>query len=119
MDSVAEHPFPEGAFDPPVLTAVAGLLRSVWDPNGRILRAAARTDDPAQPDAPRTYEDFARVLCGILAAGGNLADISGYLRREEERLLGSEQTTGRERWAVGRGAGEAMGKVFRKRQHPA
>ncbi len=102
--------FPADAFDPAVINEVVRALAATWDPDGAILRAAEAFEDPRNPARPRTYEEFARAVIGFVAAGGSQAEISRFLRLEEEALLGAERTTGRERWAVARVAWTATGR---------
>jgi hypothetical protein len=99
--------FPRDAFEDETVGAVATLLHDVWDPSGRLAAAAARRRDPS---APRSYDDFALVLCGMAAAGASQAAVLGYLRREEEALAGAAVTTGHERGAVARGVWRAVGR---------
>ncbi|HZS59752.1 MAG TPA: hypothetical protein VFA43_10810 [Gemmatimonadaceae bacterium] len=54
------------AFDPAILASIAAVLQS----------AAGTTD-------------CATSIAGLLAAGGSEAEVSRYLRLEEERLLGA------------------------------
>ena len=102
--------FPADAFDDSVIKTVAGIVHDTWDPSGRILDAAASADTPDDPFHPRSYEDYASVLCGIAAAGGNHLDVMGYLRREEERFFGEPVTTGHERGSVAKQLWKAMGR---------
>ena len=39
-------------------------------------------------------------VCGILAAGGSAAEVRGYLRREEEGLLGEARSEGPTRGSI-------------------
>jgi hypothetical protein len=95
------------AFDPTIVAAIAQVLRTMWDADGGLVLAAtiASGDNPAQP---RTYEDFALSIAGILGAGGSEAEVSGYLRREEERLLGVPRLTGQARWLIAQAAWRAV-----------
>ena len=105
--------FPADAFDGPVIAEVAALLVTTWDPNGRIIRNAVsrRGQDSSEP---RSYTEYATVSCGIAAAGGSQAAVMGYLRQEEEALLGASMTTGKERGAVARGVWKAVGRRTRR-----
>ena len=105
--------FPAGAFDGPVIAEVVALLTTTWDRNGRIIRNAAsrRGQDSS---LPKSYSEYAMVLCGIAAAGGSQAAVMGYLRQEEEALLGASISTGKERGAVSRGVWKAVGRRTRR-----
>jgi hypothetical protein len=105
--------FPADAFEPAVIAEAARVIAATWDPGGQILRAALlkRPPDAAEP---RSYSDYAIVLCGIAAAGGNQAAVMGYLRTEEETLLGQVVTTGSERGAAARGVWKAVGRLTRR-----
>jgi hypothetical protein len=89
------------AFDPAIVATIAEALRVHWDPDGALADAAAAmaaSDD----SSPATYEQFALAIAGLLAAGGSEAEVSRYLRLEEERLLGAARSTGRIRWPIAR-----------------
>ena len=94
----AGHAFTESA-----TSAVRALLAQRWDPDG-VLRAAATARQSEDVLAPRTLDDFTRMVCGILAAGGTLAEVVSFLREEEAQLLGAPRTTPRELGAIGRAA---------------
>jgi hypothetical protein len=102
--------FPANAFDPAVVEEVAQSLASSWDHDGAILRAAQALVDPRNPARPRNYGDYARAVIGFIAAGGSQAEISRFLRQEEETLLGAQRTTGHARWTVARAAWTATGR---------
>jgi hypothetical protein len=105
--------FPADAFDGRVTAEVAELLATTWDPNGRIIRQAVSRRDEDSSE-PRSYADYATVLCGITAAGGSQGAVMGYLRHEEVELLGTSVTTGKERGAVARGLWKAVGRRTRR-----
>lgn len=91
------------AFTETATSAVRDLLAQRWDPDGALRGAAANrhSDDVL---APRNLEDFTRMVCGILAAGGTLAELVSFLREEEVQLLGAPRTPPRELGAIGRAA---------------
>jgi hypothetical protein len=91
------------AFTETATTAVRALLAHRWDPDG-ALRAAAVNRLSDDVLAPRTLDDFTRTVCGILAAGGTLAEVVSFLRGEEAELLGAPRTAARELGAIGRAA---------------
>jgi hypothetical protein len=76
------------AFDPAIVATIAGVLRTQWDPDGALGRAASASTS-TDHSLPTTYEEFALAIAGLLAAGGSEAEVSRYLRLEEERLLGA------------------------------
>ena len=78
----------KAAFDAAIVATIGAALQRQWDPDGALLLAAT-TRDGDDTTVPRTYGDFALAIAGLLAAGGTEAEVSGYLRREEERLLGA------------------------------
>jgi hypothetical protein len=104
-------PFPpyygRAAFDPAIITEIAATLRSQWDSDGALVAAAGAilSNDPT---VPRSYDDFALAIAGILGSGGSEAEVSRYLRREEERLLGASRSTGQIRWPIARAAWRAV-----------
>jgi hypothetical protein len=87
------------AFDPAIVAEIAQTLRARWDADGELALAATvgAVGDAAQP---KTYEDFTLAIVGILGAGGSEAEVAGYLRREEERLIGVARSTGQTRWSI-------------------
>jgi hypothetical protein len=85
------------AFDPAILAAIANVLQSHWDADGALQRAASAT-----------YLEFATAIAGLLAAGGSEAEVSRYLRLEEERWLGAARSTGKTRWPIARFAWRAV-----------
>jgi hypothetical protein len=95
------------AFDPAVVSEVRDLLACYWDPDGALAGAARalETRDLAQP---RSIADYALAICGILAAGGAEADVSGFLRREEAKLLGEPRSTGHTRMPLARACWRAV-----------
>jgi hypothetical protein len=95
------------AFDPTIVAAIAGVLRSHWDQDGALARAAEASLSEDQT-LPKTYEAFATAIAGLLAAGGSEAEVSRYLRLEEERLLGASRSTGHTRWPIARFAWRAV-----------
>jgi hypothetical protein len=95
------------AFDPTIVAAIAGVLRSHWDQDGALARAAVASLSQDQT-LPKTYEAFATAIAGLLAAGGSEAEVSRYLRLEEERLLGAARSTGHTRWPIARFAWRAV-----------
>jgi hypothetical protein len=97
----------KAAFDAGVVTKIATALQMQWDPDGLLLHAAAHAQSDDHTLA-RTYHDFALAIAGLLAAGGSEAEVSGYLRREEERLLGEARSTGAIRWPLARLAWRAV-----------
>jgi hypothetical protein len=95
------------AFEPAVLAEVAQLLATHWDWDGALVRGAQQVETP-DPWQPRSLDEYALAVCGILAAGGPEAQVMGYLRREEEKLLGAARTTGEERSELARAAWRAV-----------
>jgi hypothetical protein len=95
------------AFDPAVVAEVRDLLACYWDPDGALAGAARalETRDLAQP---RSIAEYALAICGILAAGGAEADVSGFLRHEEAKLLGAARTTGHTRMPLARACWRAV-----------
>jgi hypothetical protein len=87
------------AFDLAVVAAIAAVLRTEWDSDG-ALALAARVASKDDQTLARTYDDFALAVAGVLGAGGSEAEVAGYLRREEERLLGVARSTGQMRWTI-------------------
>jgi hypothetical protein len=94
------------AFDLPVVAAIAAVLRTQWDSDGALARASVASKD--DQTLARTYDDFALAVAGILGAGGSEAEVAGYLRREEERLLGTARSTGQIRWVIAQAAWRAV-----------
>jgi hypothetical protein len=111
--SVIGRKFPADAFDSAAMVEVVDLLATLWDPNGEIVSAAVSRCDKDSVE-PRSCSDYAKVICGIAAAGGSQASLMGYLRREEEELFGTARTTGSERSAVARGVWKAVGRQTRR-----
>lgn len=109
-----KSPDSEHAFEPAVVAEVVRLLETVWDPSGQIIAAVARKPNKANPHQPRTYRDYAFVLCAMAAASSSEAEMMGYLRREEEEFCGAAVTTGHERGTVARGIRDAL-RVMRER----
>jgi hypothetical protein len=107
----------KAAFDAAVVSKIAAALQTQWDPDGKLL-LAAKTGENADTTAPRTYDDFALAIAGLLAAGGSEAEVSGYLRREEDRLLGSPQSTGKVRWPIAKLAWRAVRGIGRDEDTP-
>lgn len=95
------------AFDPAIVAAIAAVLQSHWDADGALLRAAS-ANASVDATAPSTYLAFATAIAGLLAAGGSEAEVSRYLRLEEERLLGVARSTGHTRWPIARFAWRAV-----------
>jgi hypothetical protein len=93
--------------DPTMVAGIAQILRTSWDADGGLVRAAS-TASGGNPAQPRTYEGFALSIARILGAGGSEAEVSGYLRREEERLLGVARLTGQARWLIAQAAWRAV-----------
>lgn len=93
------HPRYHGraAFDPAIVPSIANVLASHWDADGDLARAA-----------DSTYLEFATTIAGMLGAGGSEAEVAGYLRREEERLLGAAWSTGHTRWPIAKFAWRAV-----------
>jgi hypothetical protein len=91
------------AFTETATSAVRDLLAHRWDVDGTLRVAAANrlSDDVL---APRSLDDFTRTVCGILAAGGTLAEVVSFLRGEEGQLLGAPRTPPRELGAIARAA---------------
>ena len=103
------HPSDRGypAVDPKVLAEIVENLRTHWDSDGVLLRAAVAKAG-SHPTRPRDYDAFATEIAGILGAGGSEAEVAGYLRREEERLLGVARSTGPTRWPIAQAAWRAV-----------
>jgi hypothetical protein len=95
------------AFDEAIVASIASVLQSHWDFDGALQRAAT-TSLPNDRSLPRTYLEFATAIAGLLAAGGSEAEVSRYLRLEEERLLGTARSTGHTRWPIARFAWRAV-----------
>jgi hypothetical protein len=95
------------AFDAAIVASIAGVLQSHWDFDGALQRAAAASLSNDR-SLPRTYLEFATAIAGLLAAGGSEAEVSRYLRLEEERLLGTARSTGHTRWPIARFAWRAV-----------
>jgi hypothetical protein len=123
--SRSRDPFPihhgRHALLPETLATAKQLLVTHWDPDGALRRMLATR--PAGPDAtrPRSLDDAAREACGILAAGGPEAQVSGYLKREELAVLGppdgeAEQVARRERRQR---AAIALWRLVRGIPHPS
>jgi hypothetical protein len=95
------------AFEPAMLAQVTELLARYWDPDGVIAAAALafETRDLAQA---RSIADYALAVCGMLAAGGSEADVSGFLRREEAKLLGEPRSSGHTRVPLARACWRAV-----------
>ena len=106
--ALRKSPDSSNAFDPRFVSEVIRLLETVWDPTGRILESVVHTPNPANPYQPRTYQEYAMVLCAMAAASSSDGDVMGYLRREEETFCGATVTTGHERGAVARGIRESL-----------
>jgi hypothetical protein len=62
----------------------------------------------------QSSSDTAFIDKAAFAAGGSQAAVMGYLRSEEEQLLGEAKTTGKERGAVARELWKAVGRRTRK-----
>jgi hypothetical protein len=107
----------KAAFDAAVVATIAAALQKQWDPDGALLAAAA-TLGSNDTTVPRTYSDFALAIAGLLAAGGTEAEVSGYLRREEERLLGAARSTGKVRWPIATLAWRAVRGISRDGDAP-
>jgi hypothetical protein len=107
----------KAAFDAAVVSTIAAALQTQWDPDGTLLLAAT-TWENEDTTAPRTYDDFALAIAGLLAAGGSEAEVSGYLRREEERLLGAPRSTGKVRWPIAKLAWRAVRGIARDADRP-
>ena len=95
------------AFDAAIVASIADVLQSHWDFDGALQRAAA-TSASDDRSLPRSYLEFAIAIAGLLAAGGSEAEVSRYLRLEEERLLGTARSTGHTRWPIARFAWRAV-----------
>ena len=95
------------AFEPAVLAEVRDLLARYWDPDGVIAAGAhaLATRDLAQA---RSIADYALAVSGMLAAGGSEADVSGFLRREEAKLLGEPRSSGHTRVPLARACWRAV-----------
>jgi hypothetical protein len=89
------------AFEPAVVGEVKALLLRYWDPDG-VLSAAARELESRDLAQARSIADYAMAVCGMLAAGGTEADVSGFLRGEEAKLLGEPRSTGHTRMPLAR-----------------
>jgi len=109
------------AFQPETLGQAARLLAACWDPDGALARAMATRPEGPDPTRPRTMADAALESCGILAAGGPEAQVSGYLKREEMALLhepadDAERVARRERR---QGVALALWRLVRGIPHPS
>ena len=96
-------PFPEylgrAAGSPLVIAQVEAVLARAWDPDGELVKAAMSVN-PSDHGRLRTLAEFAAAVCGMLGAGGSEAEVSGYLRREEEAVWEEARTTGDQRAAI-------------------
>src|ERR1700722_6174267 len=102
----------KAAFDAAAVQTIAAALQAQWDADGELERAAV-AHGSVDETAPRTYADFALAIAGLLAAGGSEAEVSGYLRREEVRLLGAPRSTGKVRWPIAKLAWRAVRGIGR------
>jgi hypothetical protein len=68
------------------------VLRTRWDPDGVLLRAAGG-------DAG-FYAAHALALTGMVAAAAEQTEVARYLRQVEQLLLGSSLHAFKERYAV-------------------
>ena len=73
--------------DPHLIAAVAATLKAVWDP-AEELQAPDGTCDPRA---------HAATILGMLATGGDIAAVNGYLRRAEEAAFGTVRSSPDER----------------------
>ena len=73
---------------PRMRARLAGVLAAHWDATGALAAALAARPEGPDPTRPRSLDEVARDVAGLLAAGGTEAALSGYLRREEEAVLG-------------------------------
>lgn len=94
---------PAQAFTTAAIDRIHALLDAHWSAAPEVCAASAiaRAADRA---APRSSADYARVIAGVVAAGGTKAEVAAFLRGEEESLLGAARTAPRELAAIGRGA---------------
>jgi hypothetical protein len=113
ITALTEMKFPADAFGPTVIAEAARVIAATWDPSGQVL-SAALVKRPLDAAEPRSYSDYAIVLCGIAAAGGSQAAVMGYLRTEEETLLGKVVSSGSDRGAAARGVWKAVGRLTRR-----
>lgn len=95
------------AFEPDVVAEIAELLVRYWDPDGAVT-GAARALESRDLAQPRSIADYALAVCGILAAGGTEADVSGFLRREETKVLGEPRSRGHTRMPLARACWRAV-----------
>jgi hypothetical protein len=72
---------------PQLLTAVAAILQTSWDPHEQI-RA---------PDGSCEPRAHAATILGMLATGGDTTAVSGYLRRAEDAALGAARSSREDR----------------------
>jgi hypothetical protein len=86
------HGYRRAAEDPAVVREVAAVLRTQWDPDGALLRAARGDTD--------FYSTHALALTSMVAADGEQSEVARYLRQVEQRLLGSSLHPFKSRYAV-------------------
>jgi hypothetical protein len=89
---VQSRDYRRAAQDPAVVQEVATVLRTRWDPDGALARAAGGNND--------FYTTHALALAGMVAADAEQPEVARYLRQVEQRLLGSSLHAFKSRYAV-------------------
>ena len=78
--------------DPTVVQEVATVLRTHWDPDGTLGRAAGSDAD--------FYTTHAIALAGMVAADAEQPEVARYLRQVEQQLRGSSLHSFKSRYSV-------------------
>jgi hypothetical protein len=89
---VTSRDYRRAAEDPAVVQGVATVLRTRWDPDGALLRAAGEGDE--------FYSAHAVALTAMVAADAEQPEVARYLRQLERRLLGAPLHPFKLRYAV-------------------
>ena len=92
MIAMPSRDYRRAAEDPTVVQELASVLRTRWDPDGTLLRAARAGGD--------FYAAHALTLAGMVAADAEHPEVARYLRQVEQRLLGSSLHPFKSRYAV-------------------
>jgi hypothetical protein len=89
---VQSRDYRQAAQDPAVVQEVATVLRTRWDPDGALGRAAGGDND--------FYTAHALALAGMVAADAEQPEVARYLRQVEQQLRGSSLHSFKSRYAV-------------------